>query len=258
MTDHSRRARVEQVLSRRFDTALVGKLVEALVAMQTAYAEGRLRPSELEAGHFAEIAYRICEQEVLGTHTAIGRPLTRLDQLTQRLASAPSGHDSFRLHIPRVLLGIAEVRNRRGVGHPSGDIDPNPADAELVLVAASWTTAELLRHAAGLDIRDAQELVNDLATRQLPVLEVIDNDVVFLDVTLSAKERVLLLLLHLGGSTSRAELAGQLKTTSGSRLRTVLSELRKAAYLHEKGSALTLTRTGKAEAESVARARIQR
>lgn len=250
------RAELEALLQARFDGALVSPLLDALEALQQAYAEGRLRPSELEGGHFAEYCFRLCEKEAFGKYTAVGRPLTRIDQLVVKLASAPSGHDSFRLHIPRVLFGIAEVRNRRGVGHPSGDVNPNYPDAELVRTTAAWCTAELLRHAAGLDITSAQALVDELARRVIPFIEEIEGRVLFLEVGLSVRDRVLLLLHHYGVAVLRAQLAANLPGVSGSRFRTVLSELRGLACIHETTQGWVLSRKGLAETEELLRARL--
>ena len=213
--------------------------------------EGRLRPSELEGGHFAEYAFRICEHACTGTFTPIGTALRPVDQLVRRLGSSASGHDSFRLHIPRVLFGIFEIRNRRGVGHPSGDVNPNEADSEFVTTSASWVVAEMLRHAYNTDMESAQALVDSLVKRHSPLVEDIDGFPKLLRPELSVPERVLVLLNHRRTPTPLAELRKALPTVSGSRLAQILGDLEKSALAHAGNTGYVLTRRGIESVETV-------
>lgn len=64
----------------------------------------------------------------LGVHA----PLPLLHGPCEALESR-TGSESARLTIPRLLVALYDVRNRRGVGHVSGDVSANHMDAELVL-----------------------------------------------------------------------------------------------------------------------------
>ena len=242
---------LDKQLATMFPAQLVGGLLDSYEDMKRAYLEGRDRPSELEAGHFAEWAFRICEVECTGKHTTVGRPLGRMDKLVERLASAGQGHDSFKLHIPRVLFGVYDARNRRGVGHPSGDVNPNRADAELLVTAGSWVVAEMLRHAYSTDLETAQQMVDELVKRRVPIVEEIDGFPRILRTTLSARDRVLVLLLHFGEPTTTGDLRKFLRTVSGKRLVQVLRDLDREALLHETAAGWVLTSLGVERGEEV-------
>ena len=245
---------VEQQLGSIYPTDLGAGLLDSFQELKTAYMEGRLRPSELEGGHFAEYAFRICEHACTGTFTPIGTALRPVDQLVRRLGSSASGHDSFRLHIPRVLFGIFEIRNRRGVGHPSGDVNPNVADSEFVTTTASWVVAELLRHAYNTDMESAQALVDSLVKRHSPLVEDIDGFPKLLRPELSVPDRVLVLLNHRRSPMPPAELRKALSSVSGSRLVRVLADMEKRALVHTGSTGCVLTRRGIECVEAIIRA----
>ena len=224
-TGQQLRAEVESQLAGRLPLPLVRGLLDAFDAMRTAYYEDRLRPSQLEAGHFAEWAFRICESECLGKFTPVGKSLRQVDGLVGRLSSSATGPDSFRLHIPRVLYSVYNVRNRRGVGHPSGDVNPNRADAELTMTNAAWVVAEMVRHVYGTDIETCQGIVDALVSRRIPIVEDIDGYPKLLRPSLPTSDRILVLLSHHSGPMPRSSLAKALPTVSGSHLTQTLRDL---------------------------------
>jgi hypothetical protein len=156
------------------------------------------RPSELSGGRFSEAAFRICESVCLATHTPVGKSLPRVDTLLQRLETAPAGNvdDTFRLHIPRTLRLIYDLRNKRDVAHLGAGVSPNFTDASLVLTCASWVVSEIVRVAHKCDIATAQAIVDSLIQRRVPLVWAEDEVVRVLDATLSFRDQVLLLLYH--------------------------------------------------------------
>jgi len=98
---------------------------------------------------------------------------------------------SIRIQIPRVILGLYEIRNNRGVGHVGGDVDPNHMDAVFVLASAKWIVAELVRVFHDVDIPTATKAVDALVDRTLPIVwevsgrkRVLRTDLSMLDATL--------------------------------------------------------------------------
>ena len=129
----------------------------------------------------------------------------------QALEKVPSstklvGDRSFRILIPRLLPGLYEIRNNRGVGHIGGDVNPNLMDATAVYNLASWILAELVRIFHGVSTRDAQEVVNGLVERKSSLIWEIEDVKRVLDPKMPIREQVLLLLHQKLGWLSDKEL----------------------------------------------------
>ena len=160
---------------------------------------GDFRPSELNGARFAEAAFRICQHVCTGNYSPIGTSLPRVDQLLRNLEQTPNStaDDSFRLHIPRALRLIYDLRNRRDVAHLGSGISPNFSDASIVLGCASWVLAEIVRICHQCDIDTAQRIVDNLPQRRTSLIWTEGDIVRVLNPELSYKEQVLLILHHL-------------------------------------------------------------
>jgi len=131
------------------------------------------------------------------TPTPIGTQLNT-DELIKRLAriSAGQAHDSVRLHIPRTLRVIYDIRNKRDAAHLADGIDPNLQDSTLVAGAADWVLAEFVRIAGGTTPDEAFRLVKAITVRRIPAVEDFDGFLKTLRPTLGPGDRVLILLYH--------------------------------------------------------------
>lgn len=163
------------------------------------FVEHRWEPAELNAGKLCEVVYTILEGAITGTFQS--QPHKPSDMVgacrgLEQQASSPSrvGDRSLRVLIPRVLLGIYEVRNNRGVGHVAGDVDSNKMDATMVFSSANWMICELVRIFHQVPLNDAQAAVAALVERRLPEIWEVGNQKRVLTATLSAREQTLLLL----------------------------------------------------------------
>jgi hypothetical protein len=157
------------------------------------------QPSELNGGRFAEAAFRICQQVCTSGSTAIGRTLPGVDQLLRTLEQTPSKgiDDTFRLHIPRTLRLIYDLRNKRDVAHLGAGVSPNYADAALVLNCASWVLAEVVRVSHKCDVQTAQVIVDNLAERRTSLIWEENEVIRVLRPGLPYRDQVLLILHHL-------------------------------------------------------------
>jgi hypothetical protein len=113
---------------------------------------------------------------------------------------------SFQILIPRLLPALFEVRNNRGVGHAGGDVDPNHMDAVFVLTSCNWIMAELVRVFHRVLIPEAQDIVDKLVERRMPLLWIRDDMRRVLDPKMGLREQVLLLLCTSPGKISTADL----------------------------------------------------
>ena len=158
------------------------------------FMERRWTPAELSGGRFCEIVYTILHGYGTGTYaTGPSKPKDFVGACRQ-LENNASAPRSFQILVPRILPALYEIRNNRGVGHVGGDVDPNHMDATAVLSLTSWVMAEMVRVFHGLDVGDAQKVVDSLVERRMPLVWSGAGVKRVLDPSLPLKEQVLLLI----------------------------------------------------------------
>lgn len=172
------------------------ELMQAYEEIVRNYREGRWKASELDAGWFCEIVFTILEGHLGGeSYRSKAHKPSRFNDACKKLENAPATYsDSARITIPRVLVGLYDVRNRRGVGHVGGEVDANHMDATFLLHSCQWVMAELVRMFHDTDVDSAAGTVDALVDRTLPVVWQVGQVRRLLDTSLSIKDSVLLLL----------------------------------------------------------------
>lgn len=120
-------------LESALDPLLVKELLEAYTEAKRNYYLGNLRPTEVEGGRFCEAAFRMLQQRTTGTFTPLARRLDSEKEIL-KIANIPAVNevDSVRLHVPRALRVVYDIRNNRDAAHLADGIDPNLQDATLV------------------------------------------------------------------------------------------------------------------------------
>jgi hypothetical protein len=194
------RAKVEAFLSTQVPGPLVKSLFDAYAELKENFVFEKFRPSELEGGRFAEAAIRIVQQLATGSHDPLGKSLPPFDKIVALLEKVPSAnaHDSLRIHIPRALWAVYGVRNRRDVGHIGGDVNPNRADAYFVVALCDWVLAELIRLTFNCPLIEAQEIVDTLVERSVPIVQDFGGFPKILRTDLSIPDRILILAYRNG------------------------------------------------------------
>jgi len=134
------------------------------------YSEHRWLPSELSGGKFCEIVFTILDGFAQGAYAANPSKPSNFVDACRRLEQHTHVPRSFQILIPRLLLALYEVRNNRGVGHVSGDVDPNHMDATFVVSNCNWVIAELVRVYHNLSTKEAQQVVDTLVERRIPLI----------------------------------------------------------------------------------------
>jgi hypothetical protein len=204
---------------------LVDELLEAYVEAKRRFHLGDLRPQEVEGGRFSEAVFRILQNEVGQPVTPLGKQLPSVDALLRTLENATTHVDSIRMHIPRTLRLIYDIRNKRDAAHLGDGIDPNLQDATLVIGNMDWVVAELVRLYHGVSADQAQEIIEDLVTKEVPAVQEIEGQPVIL-ADLKARDQSLLMLYRAGaGGASLDELAGDLRVVRKDHLKDRLQKL---------------------------------
>lgn len=246
---------VKKALINKLDAGLVDQLLESYEEAKQNLYLGKLRLNEVEGGRFCEAAFRILESVTKGKFTPLSRSLGNTDDLIAALASLPhSQHpDAIRLHIPRALRVVYDIRNKRDAAHLSDGIDPNLQDATLVCSILDWVLAEFVRlYHGNLSANDAQDLVEDLVTRKAPVVQNFDGFLKVLNPKLGASNFCLVILYQLGKTGAKlTDLEKWVHPKMRSNLKRTLTALvDDKAFLHAEGDFYRITRLGQQYAES--------
>jgi len=148
------------------------RLVERYGGLKAAFTSGQYDACGLRAAKFCEIMLRLLQDRLTGSYIAFGSKIPNFEvecgKLQQTLKSA--GPESLRILLPKALAFLYSIRNKRGIGHEAGDVDANRIDAVTCARLADWCLCELMRVVHKLSLEQAQELLDAISGRQLPVV----------------------------------------------------------------------------------------
>ncbi|MFI6098693.1 hypothetical protein ACIA8G_24310 [Lentzea sp. NPDC051213] len=182
------------------------------------YRERRWEPSELNGGKLCEAVYTICVGWLEGgAYPARASKPTNFPDACWKMASnypKTSTSGSARVLIPRMMLGLYDIRNNRGVGHAGGDVDPNHMDATAVLYTAKWLVAELVRLLHTLTTEDATAVVEGLIEREVAWVWAHGDKKRVLRTGMTWKNQTLVLMLTEAGDVAEADLVRWLEHSS--------------------------------------------
>ena len=180
---------IEKSIAAHHDAKLAAELVAAYEEVKRNFYQGGHRLNAVEGGRFCEAAFRVLEERLDGQFTPLGRQLDTV-ALSRRLANTAFGAfpDSIRLHIPRSLRVVYDIRNNRNAAHLADGIDPNLQDATIVVAVVDWVLAEFVRIYHGASPDEAQRIVEGLVTRKVPAIEEFDGFLKVLKPSLKASD----------------------------------------------------------------------
>ncbi|PYT85993.1 MAG: hypothetical protein DMG36_26920 [Acidobacteria bacterium] len=210
---------IRQGLAKSHDKKLVDELLEAYVEAKKNFYLGGLRLSAVEGGRFCEAAFRILE--------------------------------AIRLHIPRALRVVYDIRNKRDAAHLADNIDPNLQDSSLVVYSLDWVLAEFVRLYHTVPANEAQSIVESLVMRRAPVVQDFAGFLKVLNPGLVAGDYALVLLYQCGkvGATFN-ELTSWSKPKMRANLKTTLTRLvDERAFAHFDGNRYFITESGMRDVE---------
>ncbi len=218
---------IRQGLAKSHSKKLVDELLEAYIEAKRNFYLGGLRLSSVEGGRFCEAAFRLLEEATTGTFTALGKQLD-VEKLRTKLANLPGNafNDSIRLHIPRALRVVYDIRNNRDAAHLADNIDPNFQDSTLVVYVLDWVLAEFVRLYHTVPANEAQDIVESLVTRTAPVVQDFAGFLKILNPSLPAGDYFLVLLYQRGaGGATLQELSNWSKPKMRANLKSTLGRL---------------------------------
>lgn len=242
------RSLVEAQLASKLDSKLVHELLEAHAEAKRNYYLGGLRLSAVEGGRFCEAAFRLLQDITQSKHTPLGKSLPNTDSLILQLSQLDSSkfNDSIRLHIPRSLRLVYDIRNKRDAAHLADGIDPNLQDATLVVTVLDWVLAELIRLYHKVPANTASKIVQGIVKRVAPVVQDFNGFLKILNPKLGVSDHCAVLLYQRGedGATYE-ELDKWARPSMRANLRRALLTLvDKKDYAHFDGHRYFITREG--------------
>ena len=191
-------------------TTLRDDLLSAFNEIVKNYREHRWEPSELNGGKLCEAVYTIVKGWLEGKKyperaKKPGNFPKTCWEMDQAYQSVPNSR-SARILIPRIMLGLYDIRNNRGVGHAGAEVDPNYMDATVVLYTAKWLMAELVRLLNALHIDEATAIVDGLIEREVSWVWADGDKKRVLRAGMTWKEQTLVLLLTEAGVVAEGDL----------------------------------------------------
>jgi hypothetical protein len=179
-----------------FRTRIIAVYLELKHRNAKALYNGEHDASGISAGKFCEIMFRFLEHELKsGNYTDFSKHVSNMAAELEKLSQLPktTGHESLRLIIPRALILIYTLRNKRGIGHVGGDVEANEIDVSTIVKLADWIICELIRLYHSLSLEEAQALVDAINIKSVPEIWHINGRKRVLKQNLDFKEQVLLL-----------------------------------------------------------------
>jgi hypothetical protein len=217
------------------------------------YSEHRWSPTELCAGRFCEVVHSILNGYGNGIYPARASKPSDFVGACRKLESNTKVPRSFQILIPRTLPALYEVRNNRGVGHVGGDVDPNHMDATFVVSASNWILAELVRVFHTLSIEEAQQLVDAIAERRVPLIWQGGDVKRVLNPKIETRDQILLLVATSPGKILVKDLRNWTEYKNPSRFVELLRNLHGARLIefNERNSTVEILPPGSLEASQI-------
>lgn len=209
---------------------LIAQFEEALAE----YRSGDWEKVGVKAGKFCEIAYCICEGHTTGSYaSAPSKPKSMFHDCLKLEAHNRVKGRSLCIQVPRVLIGLYELRNNRAIGHVSGEIDPNHMDAEFYLRGMKWILAEFIRFFSKLPEEQSRAVVEAVTARTLQIVWQSGNVRRILDPAKSAADKILILCYAENKPVPVTDLVSWAEYSNASRMRSsVLKGLHGKALVH--------------------------
>ena len=185
--------KVRSIIEAASDKVLSNHIVDSYKEVERNYFIKSWKTSELDAGHFVESVRRLIEYKLFGKYTAISKSLPSFNDKTMLSYINAQGDDSYRIHIPRALLTVYGIRNKRGVGHISC-VSPNHLDATFILSSVKWVLAEIVRLNSSYNPGETSKIVDHIVDRSVEGIWETPDITRILAEGLNLKEQIMFIL----------------------------------------------------------------
>ena len=180
-------------LGREIEQSLVKELLIHFEKLKNCYSVGDYEKTILNGGKFIEIVARTIQYRI-GEQVSPSGQRIDIDNLVEsaRVSPGQNNPESLRLHIPRFLRPLYDIRNNRGAHYSS--INPNSIDAAIIEMGCSWILAEMIRLFVTDDIEETKNLISELVSKRVPLVEEWNEFLTVLNPKIKVPDQILLLL----------------------------------------------------------------
>jgi hypothetical protein len=217
------------------------------------YLKGEPADAQVDAGRFCEAALRYLEWKMGGKYTAVdGKSKPNRKTVVNAARQNTRLDPTLRAQVPQALELIMDFRNNRNSAH-LGSIDANTMDASCVVQNVTWVMGELARIESKQDVQSIQTLLDRLAKRHVPSIQMIGDTPVILHPALTAAQRALVLLYQQGEPVPIQTLRGWAEYKNSTQWRRdVIAPLQRDKLVHlDKDERVHLLRPGEDEAQKI-------
>ncbi len=195
MSTEQPKLNLEQAL-RSLPSPLVKRIIKTYSTIKNEALESQYDTIGHQSGKLAEVLVRALQHLLTGTYTPLSVGLGNFKAECEKIEQTPktAGPEGLRLIMPRALLYLYTLRNKRDFGHTGGEVDANQIDALTAVRVVDWCISELIRVSKRIPIEDAQLLCDAIAERRLPVVWNVLGRKRVLNTSLAYRDQVLLLL----------------------------------------------------------------
>lgn len=231
-------------------SVLAHEVVEAYQEAKRRFHLNDFMPNAVEGGRFSEAVLRILQWATTGSFTPLADPKFKAESVINQLPAAAGQPESIRLHVPRAVRVIYDIRNKRNTAHLSDGIDPNVQDASIVVAVMGWILAELVRLYHSVPPLKAQQMIEALVSREVPMIQVFDDRPRILK-TIPASDHVLVLVYWAGAAgVDRKELSQWVPAPMRANLLRTLNQLHDKHLIHFIEPLVRITIAGQQSVES--------
>jgi len=226
-------------------------LAEEYRKLESRFSRGDWEPASLSGGRFAEAVLRFLEwKQSGGTYTPIGTQLNR-SAILSSVRNDTSVPEGLRFNVSRLAELLMDFRNKRDIAHLGSTPDVKEMDARLIMASSSWIMAEIAREESGSDAGRAQDVIDKLSKRAIPLVEEIGGELIVLATDLPAAERLLVALYRVApGTIGMESLQNAVGYENRTRFRSIVRQHVKNRMVHLNGSNVRITSKGVAWVEA--------
>lgn len=205
-------------LAAEVDGKLASQLVEEAASLEEAFMLRKWKYTELDGGRFAEVAARI----VYAADSGNVNRTKSVDDCLKYIENPQVVHQfpepQAATHLARVIRAIYKLRSQRGAVHVSPTYTANEIDSRLIVEAARWVLADILRILIKTNRDEIAAIIRALARFPQPLVRVYDGVPLLQSVSFTAEEEVLAHLLNAEDGLTVSDLTAAIpKDSSGVR-----------------------------------------
>lgn len=227
---------------------LTEALLDEYIENKRRYFLGDYAPSAVSGGRFCEAVVRVLQFLGKDPHIPLDAAV-HVERALARLENDTTLGDGLRLFVPRAVRLIYGVRNTRNTAHLNGGIDPSLQDATLVVGTLDWILAELVRTVHGVETVFAQNLIESIVSKEVPIIAVYNGKPVILT-ELSHIDQLLVVLYWANmNSATTSDLRSWLPSNVAKNLSRLLKAAAKERYVHVDKHEVFLTPLGRRRVE---------